>query len=97
MAYFTDTTNAPKVYLRRYNANENATVVGQDTSGAVTLTNRSRTVDINHYEFRGLTEAAADTIATGLRDTNTDAHAERMNDAGMWRVSVISKSYGAWA
>ena len=96
MAFFTDTSSAPKVYTRRYYNYEKAQYLAQDTAGIITVGQKHRTVTFDEYEFRGLTEAAADTIAAGLADTYTIASAERMNDAGMWRVAVVEQTYGAW-
>jgi len=96
MAFFTDTATAPKVYTRKYYNYEKAQYLAQDTAGTIAVGQKHRTVTFTEYEFRCLTESAAGTIAAGATDTYTIASAERMNDAGMWRVAVVEQSYGAW-
>jgi hypothetical protein len=89
MAYYTDTSTAPKVYLdyEPTRAEKYSIVAGTKT----------RTVTTTRYEFRGLTKAAADSIALAKTDTNTTAKSERMNDAGAYKVSVVEQTIGAWA
>ena len=50
------------------------------------------------YEFRWLTQAAADTIATDKNSADSmTATWHRMNPAGAFLVRVTERTQGAWA
>ena len=89
---FSDTSSCPKVYLERDNYREAVSI-----SGDTGLIGKKRTVSLDQYEFRGLTEGAADSIATYKQDTVTDAKAVRMGEPNMWKVVVTTTTYGSWA
>ena len=93
MAYFTDTTNAPKVYLEYEPSRPEAVSFSTDTG----LANKTRQVTTTRYEFRGLTRAAADSIAAAKSDTVTTAKSERMTPAGAYKVLVNVQSKTAWS
>jgi len=93
MAYYTDTTNAPKIYLESEPSRRESVSISSDTG----LVGKTRQVTTTRYEFRGLTRAAADSIAAAKTDTNTTAKSERMNDAGAYKVSVVDQTIGAWS
>lgn len=91
---FSDTTNAPKVYLENEpSRREGLTYVASDTDAPQVKT---RQVTTTRYEFRGLTKAAAESIAAAKVDTTTTAKSERMNDAGMYKVSIVTKTVTAY-
>lgn len=93
MPWFSDTTHAPKIYTEMVNLTEKVSIT-TDTG----LADKTRTVSIDQYEFRGLTEAASDTIATAkAAETNTNAAAFRMNDAGAFGVRVTKSTLSAWS
>lgn len=91
---FSDTTNAPKVYLENEpSRREGLTYIALTDAPQI----RYRQVSTVRYEFRGLTRAAADAIAAAKTDAHTTAKSERMNDAGMYKVSVTTQTVTTWA
>jgi len=92
MAFFTDTTTAPRIVLRTTYRTDDLFIL----AGAV-FTQFTRTVTTTDIEHTGLTQASADTIAAGKNDTTTQAYSKRMNKAGMYKVVVTTDSSGAWA
>jgi hypothetical protein len=93
MAWFTDTTNAPLIVLRKSFYDEYVFI----TIGSSTFQVK-RAVKSTEQEWTGLTMAAADSIAAAKNAlANTDATSERMNDAGAYKVMIKQDSYGAWA
>ena len=96
MAYYTDTTNAPKVYLESEPSRpEGLTYFRYATDTAPVY--RTRTVTTTRYEWRGLTRAAADSIAAAKTDTVTTCKSERMNDANAYKVSVVVQTKTAYS
>ena len=93
MAYFTDTATAPKIYLESEPARRESISFSSDTG----LVGKTRQITTVRYEWRGLTKAAADSIAAAKTDTNTTAKSERMNDANGYKVSVVDQTIGAWS
>lgn len=92
MAWYTDTTNAPKVYLKQ-DAYYEKVSISTDTG----MVGKQRIVSRDEYEWRGLTEAAAKSIATAKGDTNTQATAVKENQAGAWKVVVTDETIGSWS
>ena len=91
---FTDTSSAPKVYLEYEPSRpEGLTYIARDTDVPQA---RFRQVTTTRYEFRGLTRAAADSIAAAKVDTNTTAKAERMGQPDMWRVAIVTQTTTSW-
>lgn len=90
---YTDTTNAPKVYLE-YEPGRPVPVSYSTDTGMVGKTRRETTT---RYEFRGLTRAAADSIAAAKSDTSTTARSVRISNAGHYNVEVTAQSFTAWS
>ncbi len=88
---YTDTTNAPKVYLEYEPARrEGLTYMRYPSDTAPVVLGRQ--VTTTRYEFRGLTKAAADSIALAKTDTHTTAKSGRASDAGHYTVSVVTQT-----
>ena len=91
MAFFSDTTNAPKIIDGRTYQHEFVTVW---SGGEIKY---GRLVTTESYRFTWLTEAAADTIATSKNsETNTTAAHSRMSDNGAYQVNVTVVTKAAW-
>jgi len=94
---YTDTTNAPKIMLEyEPDRPEGITFLNTfiDTANVV---HTYRQVTTRRWEFRGLTQAAADSIAARLTDTNTTAKSARASDAGHYNVSVVEQTRTGWS
>ncbi len=91
MAWYTDTTNAPKVVLETVERRENISL-STDTG----LAGKYRTITNIKSEFRGLTQAAADSIASAKQDSNTNAVSARENNGGAYKVVITDNTIGAW-
>lgn len=92
MAYFTDTTNAPKIRSDNQYRTEYLTV--QIGGSNITY---SASVTTYNYRWVGLTYDAADSIAKAKKSSRVNARAVRMNDAGMYAVEISQDSWGAWS
>ena len=93
MGYFTDTTNAPKVYTEYVPDRPQAVSFSTDTG----LVGKTRSVTNTQYEFRGLTRAAANSIALAKADTVTTTKSARSSPAGHYTVTINVQSETAWA
>jgi len=92
MAYYTDTTNAPKIVQETSFRTEYITVQIGESSFEL-----HADVTTRNYRWVGLTQAAADSIAAAKASGRVNARSVRMNDAGMFAVEVSADSYGAWS
>ncbi len=93
MAWFTDTTTAPKIYVSG-SAHKEGVVFSFD----VTMAGKERTVTENTFEFHGMTYAAAVAATTTYNAVaNTTAVWERMNDANGYKVIVVQRTKTAFA
>jgi len=100
MAWFTDTTNAPKIYDgKNYYLDQYTINIGVPGDTGSEQRTASRPVTETPFRFEGLTRVAADSIAARYaNDTsaNYTAASERTNDANGYRVKVTQIEYGAW-
>lgn len=90
---FTDTTNAPKIMLTGYRYRAHSAFYIADSTS---FKGYYRDISSKDYEFRGLTYAAADSIAATYKsktsgDSIYDAYWARQNDAGMYLVHVTQQ------
>lgn len=97
MPYYTDTATAPKIYLEYEPKRPEGLTYYVGAPGDTEAVALTRQVTTTRYEFRGLTKAAADSIADAKVDTYTTAKAERMNDAGAYKVSVVEQTITEWS
>jgi hypothetical protein len=99
MTWFTDTTNAPRILTEGYRIRQPLPWFVSDSTSP---RGYHRDIAETHYEFRGLTQAAADSIAAQRKSLTTgyayqvDARWFRLNDAGGYGVQVVEKTTGAW-
>ena len=99
MGWFTDTTNCPKIVTAgyRYRQTMPFTIVGDSASPR----GYHREIQDRQYEFRGLTFAAADSIAAAKKNASVDSHTIdaayfRENDAGAYGVRIAEHIRSAW-
>ena len=90
MAYFTSILTAPKVYLDNEPNRRESVSFSTDTG----LVGKTRLVSTERYEYWGMTRAAAESAAGSLVSDTVTAKAERENDAGAWKVSVVEQVIG---
>ena len=96
MAYFESILTAPKVYLE-YEPQRPEPITFLNTFVSSTPISTYRQVTTQRYEYRGMTRAAAESAAAALVSATVTAKAERENDAGAWKVSVVEQTIGAWS
>lgn len=90
--FFTDTTSAPRIPLRKTFRKRHFYIIAGGTVSTL-----QQTVTTSVVEHIGLTQAAADSIAEAKQDTDVQAVSTRMNDAGMYKVTVTTDSKGPWS
>lgn len=99
MAWFTDTTNCPKIMTAGYRYRQPLPFVIVADSAAPLGYHRE--IQDIQYEYRGLTYAAADSIAAAKKSVSVDSHTVdaawfRENDAGAYGVRVAEHIRTAW-
>jgi len=87
--WFSDTSSCPKVFLE---SNQFHSSVALKGPGDTSFTDYSANIGTVGYEFRGLTQAAAFSIATSKNVYPTSAYAYRANEAGGYNVRVVTRS-----
>ena len=90
MAFFSDTTNAPKIVDGSTFVPDVLTIV----SGVITTWHR--TIQTTSHRFTWLTQAAADSIAAAKTTGAVTASSNRMSDDGAYQVSVTTVTKTAW-
>lgn len=90
MAFFSDTTNAPKI------VDGNTFQVERLTIFVGTPSYWRRTITTSSYRFTWLTQAAADSIAAAKTTATVTAASQRVSDDGAYQVAITARTIGEW-
>ena len=100
--FYSDTSSAPKVYLSGSDHYETFTVHNPATGSTTPLQRWRQRVKTDEFEFRGLSLAAADSIAatyaamtTGEANRYTTSY-RRTSEAGTYSVQVSHTVTDTW-
>lgn len=93
MGFYTDTTSAPKIQTEYVPTRPESVSISTDTG----LVGKKRQVTNTQTEWRGLSQAAADSIALAKADTVTTSKSVRTSNAGHYKVVINVENTTAWS